>query len=187
MSVVIVKSNATVPTIVNDDYDELVLTNNYLFSVYQGTPFSIDLTFSLFEGTVEFPVAAPITSITPSFSTYSSITFTTIDTDPYAYTIRVQGNLTNVILNETYDVLLEDNSIVQLPSSELPAKYTAITAWNIPTFFSTPVTISNYSFIVVGESETEEVITDTVTMSQYVYWNADGRIAQFELAVAGGS
>lgn len=187
MAVIVTKSNATVPTITNDDYELLPLINYYMFSVYQGTPFSMDLTFALFEGSEEFPTPAPITSITPSFSTYSSVTFTTLDTSPYAYKIRVQGNLTNVILGETYDVLLEDNSIVQLPSSELPSKYAAITAWNLPTTFSGPVTINNYSFAVVGESVTEAPITDTVVMSQYVYWNAAGRIAQFEAAVSGGS
>jgi hypothetical protein len=183
MAVTVTKSNATVPTIVNDDYVLLPANNFFLFSVYQGTAFSMDLTFALFEGSEEFPTPAPIASITPSFSTYSSVTFTTIDTDPYAYKIRVQGNLTNVIVGESYDVLQEDRQIVQVPVSELPPKYAAIVEWNLPTFFSAPVTINNYSFAVVGNS----MITETVTMSQYVYWNAAGRIAQFEQAVAGGS
>jgi hypothetical protein len=180
MSVVIVKSNATVPTIPNDDYDVLVSANNYLFSVYQNTPFSMDLTFSLFEGPEEFPVPVPITSVGSSFTTYSSVAFSVANTDPYAYKIIVSGNLTDVVTGETYRVLLDSYQIVNASPTSLPS-YLAVVGWNLPTSFSPPVTINNYSFVVTGDT-----ITENVAMNQYVYWNFNTGLVDFRQAIAGG-
>jgi hypothetical protein len=180
MSVVIVKSNATVPTIPNDDYDVLVSSNNYLFSVYQNTPFSVDLTFSLFEGTEEMPIAVPITSVNSTFTTYNSVTFTIANTDPYAYKITVSGNLTDVVSGETYRILLNGGEIVNSSPLSLPS-YLAVVGWNLPTSFSPPVTINNYSFVVTGST-----ITENVAMSQYVYWNFNTGVVDFRQAIAGG-
>ena len=94
MAVTIVKSNQTVPTISNDAYPG---TDTYLFSVLQGTAFSIDVAFTLDDG-AEPPVNVPITSVVPSLSGgYTSVSFTTVDTNPLAYKIRVAGTLTNVL------------------------------------------------------------------------------------------
>jgi hypothetical protein len=58
----------------------------------------------------------------------------------------------------------------------------AVVDWNLPTSFSTPVEISTYSF-TVNSATTSEL----VTMSQYVYWNFNAGIADFRLAIAGGT
>ena len=153
----------------------------YLFSVYENLPFSMDLTFSLNEGSEEFPIPVEITSVNASFTTYNTVTFTVANTDPFAYTITVNGNLTGIVGNETYSLLLEDNSIVQASPTSLP-QYLAVVDWNLPTSFSTPVEISTYSFTVNSVSTSE-----VVTMSQYVYWNFNAGVVAFKIAIAGGT
>ena len=180
MPVTIVKSNATVPTIPNDNYDVLPSANAFLFSVYQDQPFSMDLTFSLFEGSEEFPVAVPIVSVNSSFSTYSNVTFVVANTDPYAYKITVNGNLANVITGESYNLLLEDGTTANASPSSLP-DYVAVVGWNLPIPFSPPVTINNYSFVVTGNT-----VTENVAMSQYVYWSFNSGVVDFRQAIAGG-
>jgi len=174
MAVTIVKSNATVPTIPNDSYPG---TNSYLFSVYQNVPFSMDLTFSLFDE-IDPPGAIAITSVNSSFSTYSSVTFTVANTDPYAYKITVSGNLNNVITGESYILLLEDNTLLQAPVSNLP-DYVAVVEWTLPGVYSQ--SISTYNFVV-----SDGVSNTNVNMSQYVYWNYEIGITNFRQDIAGG-
>jgi hypothetical protein len=181
MPVTVTKSNATVPTIPNDNYDVLLAPGAYLFSVYENLPFSMDLTFFMYEGSEEFPSPVEITSVNASFTTYNTVTFTVANTNPYAYKITVNGNLTGIVGNETYSLLLANNSIVQASPASLP-EYLAVVDWNLPTSFSTPVEISTYSF-TVNSATTSEL----VTMSQYVYWNFNAGIADFRLAIAGGT
>ena len=174
MAVTIVKSNQTVPTISNDAYPG---TDTFLFSVLQGTAFSIDVAFTLDDG-AEPPVPVPITSVSASLSGgYTSVSFTTVDTNPLAYKIRVAGTFTNVLPGESYQLLLEDGSLVTVPISGLPS-YRSITAWNLPTSLYT--LLSNYSFNINSGVE-------TVTMSQYVYWNINSAITAFKAVVAGGA
>lgn len=180
MSVTIVKSNATVPTIPTDEYEVLTSPNTFLFSVYQSLPFSIDLTFSLFDGPPEALVPVPIVSVNSSFSTYSNVTFTVANTDPYAYKITVNGNLANVIIGESYTLLLENNTTTNAAPTSLP-DYVAVVGWNLPIPFSPPVTINNYSFVITGNT-----VSQNVTMSQYVYWNFNTGVVDFRQAIAGG-
>jgi hypothetical protein len=180
MPVTIVKSNATVPTIPNDNYDVLANTSSYLFSVYQSVPFSMDLTFSLFEGPEEALVPVPITSVNATFTGYSSVTLTVANTDPLAYKIAVSGNLTNVIAGESYALLLEDGRTVNSPVNNL-SDYVAVVGWNLPTPFSGPQEISTYAFTVSSNTSSQPV-----TMSQYVYWNFNTAVVNFKQAIAGG-
>lgn len=173
MAVTIVKSNATVPTISNDAYPG---TDDHLFSVIQGTAFSIDVAFSLDDGAIP-PVAVPITSISASLSGgYSSVSFTTIDTNPLAYKIRVAGTFTNVLTGESYQLLLNDGSLVTVPVTGLPS-YRSITAWNLPTQLSKLLT--EYSFSINSGAT-------IVTMNQYVYWDLNSSVTAFKSVVAGG-
>jgi len=181
MPVTVTKSNATVPTIPNDEYDVLVDANNYLFSVYQNLPFSIDLTFAMTEEVANVTTNVAIVSVNSSFSTYSNVTFTVANTDPFAYKVTVSGNLTDVIGGESYALLLEDSRVINAPPSNLP-DYLAVVGWNLPGSFSTPVLINTYSFAVTGNT----VNTETVTMSQYVYWNFDVGVVDFRDAIAEG-
>jgi hypothetical protein len=180
MFVTVIKSNETVPTIPNDEYEVVLAPGAYLFSVYENLPFSIDLTFYLYDGTEEFPIPVEITSVNASFTTYNTVTFTVADPDPFAYKITVNGNLTGIVGNETYSLLLANNSIVQASPTSLP-DYLAVVGWNLPTSFSTPVEISTYNF-TVNSATTSEL----VTMSQYVYWNFNTGIVNFRQAIAGG-
>ena len=103
MAVTITKTSITIPTISNDAYPG---TDDYLFSVVQGTAFAIDVTFALDDG-AEPPVDVPITSVTSSLSGgYNSVSFTVMDTNPLAYRVRVAGTLTNVLTGESYQLLL---------------------------------------------------------------------------------
>ncbi len=170
MAVTIVKSNQTVPTISNDAYPG---TDTFLFSVLQGTAFSIDVAFTLDDG-AEPPVAIPITSVVPSLSGgYSSVSFTTVDTNPSAYKIRVAGTFTNVLLGESYQLLLNDGSLVTVPVTGLPS-YRSITAWNLPSSFSQLLT--GYSFNINSGAA-------IVTMSQHVYWSLNSAITAFKSVV----
>lgn len=181
MAVTILKSNATVPTIPNDEYDFVVGPSGYLFSVYEDLPFSMDLTFSMYEGPEESPTPVEITSVNASFTTYNTVTFTVANTDPYAYTITVNGNLTGIVGNETYSLLLANNSIVQASPSSL-SEYLAVVDWNLPSSFAAPVEISTYSFEVNSANTTE-----LVTMNQFVYWNSNTSVTNFRDAIAGGT
>jgi len=180
MPVTIVKSNATVPSISGDAIpspDTL-----YLYSVYQNVAFSVDLTFSLDDG-AEPPLPIAITSITSSLSTYGSVTFTTIDTDPYNYKIRVSGTITNALSGGDYYTILQSiNNLVQVPTSGVPAVgYLGVVEWYPPTSFV--ALISNSYQFTVNHSTGSEV----VNMSQYVYWNYDPAIVQFKQVVAQGA
>jgi hypothetical protein len=172
MAVTIVKSNQTVPTLSNDAYPG---TDTFLFSVLQGTAFSIDVAFTLDDGAIP-PVNVPITSVVPSLSGgYGSVSFTTVDTNPSAYKIRVAGTFTNVLLGESYQLLLEDGSLVTVPVSGLPS-YRSITAWNLPSVFSQLLT--GYSFNINSG-------VATATMNQYVYWDLNSSITAFKSVVQG--
>lgn len=175
MGVTIVKSNATVPSISGDAIPEADAF--YLYSVYQNVPFSMDLTFSADDGQ-DPPSPIPITSVSSSLSTYGSVSFSTIDTNPYAYKIRVSGTITNAIPGEYYYILQDDNTIAQVSATAVPALgYLAIVRWTLPTSFVTLMT-DNYQFVLNGYG--------TVNMSQYVYWNYDPAITQFQQVVAQG-
>ena len=181
MEVSIVKSNATVPSIGGDAIPDP--DTYYLYSVYQNVPFSIDLTFSLDDTTdPENPIPVAITSISRSLSTYGSVSFTTISSNPYNYTIRVSGTITNAIPGEYYYILQNDNTVTQISAASAPASgYLAIVRWTLPSVFVTLMS-NSYQFTInyVGGSE-------TVNMSQYVYWNYDPAIVQFQQVVAQGA
>jgi hypothetical protein len=173
MAVTITKTSITIPTISNDAYPG---TDDYLFSVVQGTAFSIDVTFALDDGMVP-PVPVPITSVSSSLSGgYTSVSFTVMDTNPLAYRVRVSGTLTNVLTGESYQLLLNDGSLTTVSVSSLPA-YRSITAWNLPTELYK--SINNYSFSLNSGAE-------VITMNQYVYWAIDPSITAFKAVVAGG-
>jgi hypothetical protein len=180
MIVTIVKSNATVPTIPGDNIpspDTL-----FLYSVYQNVPFSIDLTFSL-EDDADPANTVPvnINSVSSSLSDFNSVTFSTIDSDPLAYKIRVSGTITDAIPGEYYNILNKDYQIVQVPASPSPVfDYLGIVRWGLPVLFQTLIS-NKYDFVLnyTGGSE-------TVEMSQYVYWGYDPAITQFKQVVSEG-
>lgn len=172
MAVTIALSNITVPTIPNDLYVAGPLA---LPSVYQGTPFSFDMTFTLDDDASPTPNIIPITTLTPSLlGGYVNASFTVINTNPSAYVLRVSGTISNALPGESYQLLLNDGSLATVPIGSVPS-YLAITAWNLPTTLSDfPIT---YRFVLNG--------TVTVQPVQYVYWNLTSALAAFKTVVAG--
>jgi hypothetical protein len=170
----IVKSNQTVPSISNDQYAG---EDNYLFSVYQSQPFSIDVTFSAPDG--------EITSVTPSLGGgYLSVGFTTISSSVTNYTIRVSGTLTNALnATETFQFVLNDGSLTTVPLDSIPTLYKSISRWNVPPVFYNLLT--NYNFNIIG-TDGDGSFSESVQMSQYVYWVFQPSLTTFRAAVNGG-
>lgn len=167
----------------------------FMFSAIQGTQFIIDVAFKLFEttevsdesgiSTVTTPVN--IININSSFdSQYSSVTFQVIDSDPLNYTIRVTGNIVDVILGETYTFVLPTNDPTQgFPISttsvtSVPTGYLAIISWVLPSVFW--VLLSDvYTFTINPSGENIDY-----NMSQYVYWDRTLAITNFGNIVTQG-
>ncbi len=184
MGLEVTLSNAVVPVIQNDDYDG---ANNELFSVYQNVPFSIDLTFVLTDegngnnnnenGNGNNSII-PITSIVPSFTQYSNVTFTTVNNSQNNYVIRVSGTLADVIPGGQYTVVMGDKSLKTFSPTNLPKDYYEVVEWSLPTYYSK--SINNYSFNVNSN-------TVIYNMNQRVYWNLNQEIQRFRQAVAKGN
>ena len=179
MIVTIVKSNATVPTIPGDNIPSP--DTFFLYSVYQNVPFSIDLTFSLEDDTDPAnTVPVNINSISSSLSDFNTVNFSTIDADPLAYKIRVNGAITDAISGEYYNILTNDYQIVQVPASPPSFDYLGIVRWGLPNAFQFLMT-NKYDFVINHTGGFENV-----EMSQYVYWGYDPAITQFKQVVSGG-
>lgn len=170
----IVKSNQTVPSIPNDQYAG---EDNYLFSVYQNQSFSIDVTFSAAGG--------EIYSVTSSLGGgYTSVNFTTISSSATNYTIRVSGTLTNALnTTETFQFVLNDGSLTTVPLNSIPTLYKSISRWNVPPLFYNLLT--NYNFNITG-IDGDGSFSESVQMSQYVYWGFQPSLVIFRSAVSGG-
>lgn len=181
----ITQSNTTVPSVPNDQYSSL--TQPALYSVFQTVPFSIDMTLSLNEVQEADPptdpptpptlVPVPISSVNATFTTYHSVSFTTLDTNPSAYKIRASGTITDTMPGESYDLLFANGTISTVPVTNLPS-YRAIVKWNLPSSYS--ALISSYNFNINSGQY-------VATANQYVYWDFDTQIAHFKSVVAGGA
>jgi hypothetical protein len=140
--------------------------DKYLPSIYQGTTFSIDLTFSI-EYTVfltTFILPADSATSLFDFSTHG-ITVTNVSNN----VIRLSGTYVDAFPDEYYNFVLKDMSqAILLPTTE--EDFLALIEYNMPN----PVTIENqYLFDVVGPLEYNSP-TPTTTVSgdmfQWIVW-----------------
>lgn len=192
---VVEQINANVPSVPNDDYYNLANTTGYLYSIYQGQSFSIDLRMSLFS--IEpptpppppdpespppppppppTPTPVPITHVQSSFTTYHSVSFSTVDYDPYAYTVRVSGNVYDAMPGEAYTLLMNDRSIITSPIIN-PPPYLAIVRWTLPSSFA--ALMDKYTFNINSG-------TYVLSANQYIYWDAYTNVQRFKVDLAKG-
>lgn len=188
----IIKTAVVIPSPAGNQYPG---TDAFLFSAVQNVQFIIDVTFKLYEVTIEPPAEEggepttirtqlPITEIDSS-STVQAVQYTVQDSDPNAYKIRITATLVNILPGETYTLVLPTNDPTQgFPISTVSVgslpQYVAIIRWTPPSSFSTLLT-NAYSFIVNPESENV-----TVEFDQYVYWDINTGLSAFQTALAGG-
>jgi hypothetical protein len=142
--------------------------DKYLPSIYQGTTFSIDLTFSIEYSALLGGVIGtlPAESVTSYFDfNIHGITTTYLSNN----VIRLSGTYVNAFTDEYYNFVLKDMSqAILLPTTD--EDFLALIEYNMPN----PVTIENhYLFDAVGPLEyTSPTPTTTVSgdMFQWIVW-----------------
>jgi hypothetical protein len=139
----------------------------YIPSIYQGTTFSVDLTFNikyLVFGSIEQTL--PAESVTSLFDfNVHGITTTYLSSN----VIRLSGTYANAFTDEFYNFVLKDMSqAILLPTTE--EDFLALVEYNMPN----PVTIENkYNFEAVGRvlySSPTPTTIYTGNISQWIVW-----------------
>lgn len=166
MALTITVTPVTIPTVVGDDYTGAVGT---LPSVVKGETFAIDIQFQY---TDESMVQWNVNSITSTLA-FNEAIVTVVNSNPYAYTIRISGTITDIFTDEYYRFLISSGVLVQ--QNVAPSDWIAITKWKLPSVKSINVT---HSFTVNANEGT--VSTD---LTQYIYWTFDTSFSYFQTLV----
>jgi hypothetical protein len=184
----ITKVDVNVPTISGDlKPDE---PSDHIASAVSGLPYIVDLTFELTvetvgeEGSSVSP--APITSVDITTPSKTGVSFSALDTDPFNYTIRVQGVFNEVPFNSFYDVVVQGSTdqtfnLVQgiSTTAQLPTNFLAVVRWSPPNVFW--YEFPNAYEVVVNSGEAN------TALSQYVYWDFQLGLTSFINTVQAGS
>lgn len=174
--------------------------NVVVYSVYAGVPFTVDITFTLYEISNENPESkTPVQIGNLNYQLiggYSGITFTLLDTLPAQNPrVRVSGSLTGGIINisETYRFILDQENYPEVTTTpqQVPNDFLAVVQWIPPSIPNGYFLISpnqgtgEYLFTANGYSN-PTVANDTHSMIQHVYWNYVPALAKFKQLVGQG-
>jgi hypothetical protein len=180
----IVKTIIDVPSIAGDlSPDDLDL---FMPSSLVGSTYIVDVLFALsFDDEVSGVVPEAITQVVATTPGRTGVSFSVVDSDPFNYTVRVQGAFNEATFVSRYNVVIQGatpNSFVTLTDiTTLPEDFLAIFRWTPPSVFWYLFT-NSYNFIVnpgdVSEAE--------VTLNQYTYWNWNAGLATFAADLAKG-
>jgi hypothetical protein len=180
----ITKVNINVPTISGDlKPDE---PSDYIASSAVSLPFVVDLTFTLIldtsgqEGGGEEEEA--ITSVVITTPSRTGVSFTVQDSDPFNYTVRVQGVFNEVPFNTTYDIVTQGSTdrtfdlVQNVQTTEpFPDNFLAVVRWTPPPVFWFDLS-GAYQIVVNGG-------VASTSLSQYVYWEWISGLSNFRSAV----
>lgn len=164
-----------------------VIPSNILYSVYQGSTFSIDIKFSVvYPGIFETDPTeyAPIISVVPvSDVTDINLSFTVLSED----TIRISGTPVGVFPGEYYTFLMSDRTTAILPPIN-NRDYLALIDYTPPSITNTS---RDYKFHVVwgeliGSLNGVSAGEADFTVTQNFYFNYSISIQSFEISLSKG-
>lgn len=196
----VTQTAVNVPYIDGDNRPTDDTGNTVLYSIYTAVPFTIDLQFTLYAiddanqlnktplqiGTLNYELLGG----------YDGVTFTLLDTLPAENPrIRISGSLTggSVNISETYRFVLDEENYpeITVTPQQVPNNFLAIVEWIAPS-------IPNGYFLISPNQQTGEYLftansysnptveKDTLSMTQYVYWNFNPALAAFKQLVSQG-
>ena len=168
-NVIITKSNLTGIVSISDEVSDLVDSNFYLPSVYEGSPFSLKLKFQYFD---ESNVEANITS-SNCLTDLSNVGVTIVKESANLYS--VSGTYGGVITGAIYTFVMRDGTTKQLPIDN-SEDYRAVIGFRLPTLLSKTLNV-NFQVAVDGGIETG------ANMLQYVHFSYSSAISEFQTAV----
>lgn len=164
-----------------------VIHSNILYSVYQGSTFSIDIKFKVvYTGILEAdPIEyAPIISVTPMSDVSDiNLSFTVLSQD----TVRISGTAVGVFPGEYFKFLMSDRTIAVLPPIN-NRDYLALIDYNPP---DTTNTSRTYVFHLVwgeliGSLNGASAGESDFSLIQNFYFNYDTSIQSFETSLSKG-
>ena len=201
MTLKITKSNETgFGTVAGDELGRLVAvegqpdpTTNYLKTVYEGSPFSVDIDF---QGEYVDEITLALTyqnAVSVTVNTDVSVMGLTV-TPLTTHSIRISGSQINAFPGTYYQFLMPDYTLKVLPP-DTTEPYLTLVKYHMP-----PVTtiLKDIQMTVVippapvtggtgGTGGTGSNTTVQVTMQQYVHWVYASAQAAVKAAVARGS
>ena len=190
MTVRVTQSNATGFEAVNGDplaavaEDGATGFTNYLPTVYEGAPFSVDLNFEgayADAGGLTFTYQNAISVTALSDVSAMGLTITALNSN----SLRVSGSQNNAFPGTFYQFLMADYSIKVLPPSTTE-KYLSLVQYHMPPITSILKEIQFRVTIPPDPLLGGTNITETVTMNQWVMWRYASAKAAVLSAVAGG-
>ena len=159
--------------------------SNFIPTVYEAATFSIDLQF---QGSYASAAEPPVITLENA----TAVTLTTnlainglVATKPNVYTYRISGAYANAFTNSYYQFIMQDYSLKVLPPTTTE-DWIALIRYQMPS----PTSIQKDILFTVtippdpllGGAPT----TETVTMSQWVFWNfASARASVINLVSEG--
>jgi len=196
----IAQTPVNVPYIDGDNRPTDDTGNTVLYSVYASTSFTIDLQFTLYQIDEANPLSKTAVQIGELdyglTGGYTGIAFTLLDSLPAENPrIRVSGSISGGSINivENYRFVLDQETYPQVTttSNQIPNNFLAIVQWYPPFipngyFLISPnQSTGGYNFTAKSTINPSQN-NDTVTMTQYVYWNYNPSITAFKQLVAQG-
>lgn len=164
---------------IGDASEDTINTNLVLPSVYEGSPFSLTLTFTKFIGSDENGdpadfVIKNVNCLTSLSNFGASITKTTNTS------FSLSGSYFGVIEGAIYNFVMRDGTVRQLPANTTE-DYRAIIKFRLPSILVDVLEV-NFS-VTVDDGEGGEFI-ENVTMEQYVHYSYTTSVSQFRNLVA---
>ena len=140
----------------------------YIFSIYGGASFSVDIVFQVEYFVMDVSVGiVNVNNVTCDFNFAAhGITATKLN----AYTYRLAGTYTNAFANEYYNFVLKDKTLATLPANT-DVDFIALVEYHMP---NPTIQKNTYNFTVTAPKEysvptpTENIVS---SMYQWVVWN----------------
>lgn len=173
-NIIITKSNLSGIITISDATSELLDTNFYLPSVYEGSEFSFRLNFDYFTDD-EPPVAGDIVS-SNCITDLSNVGVTVTKLNANSYI--VSGNYRNVIKGAIYTFVLRDGTQKNLPI-DTTEDYRAIIRFRLPTLLQETLNV-NFQLSLEDAGGSIEVVANTI---QYVHYSYSSAVATFKTIV----
>lgn len=195
----VTQTAVNVPYIDGDNRPTDDTGNTVLYSIYTAVPFTIDLQFTLYEIDVATSIrtALPIGDLDYELiGGYTGVTFTLLDTLPLENPrVRVSGSLTggSVNISETYRFVLDQENYPEVTTTpqQIPNDFLAIVEWIAPSipngyFLISPNQLTGEYLFTANSYINPSIANDTLSMTQYVYWNFSPALAAFKQLVNQG-
>lgn len=173
-NIIITKSNLSGIVSISDATSELLDTNFYLPSVYEGSEFSFRLNFDYFT-TDEPPAAGNILS-SNCITDLSNVGVTVTKLSANSYI--VSGTYSNVIKGAIYTFVMRDGIQKNLPI-DTSEDYRAIIRFRLPTLLQEILNV-NFQLSLEDSGGSIEAVANTI---QYVHYSYSSAVATFKTIV----